>query len=99
MAGVKFVTVSDFSRTGTSVVMDMEAGGHEVAITKKGVPVVVLKKATGRERGETETVSNLRNHAIVVIRQVEKTGKKLVITRDGKPVAVLSKVSINAFKL
>ncbi len=98
MAGVKFVNISDFTRTGTKIVTDMEEGGHEVAITRKGVPVVMIKKATGRERGEKETVSNLRNHALVVIRKVEKTGKKLIITRDNKIIAVLSKVADNAFQ-
>jgi PHD/YefM family antitoxin component YafN of YafNO toxin-antitoxin module len=98
MAGVKFVTITDFARTGSSIIMDMEAKGHEVAITKKGQPVVVLKKATGKERGEKETVSHLRNNALVVIRKVENTGKRLIITRDKKSVAVLSKITINAFR-
>ncbi len=98
MVGVKFVTISDFTRTGTKIITDMESGGYEVAITKKGKPVVFLKKATGRERGEQETVSNLRNHALVVIRKVEKTGKRLIITRDAEPVAVLSKATDTTFR-
>jgi PHD/YefM family antitoxin component YafN of YafNO toxin-antitoxin module len=100
MVGVMFVSVTDFSRTGTRVIMDMEKTGHKVAITKRGKPVALLQKATGTEKGgKRETVSNLRNNAIVVIAELEKTGKQLIITRDREPVAVLSRVTDNAFSV
>ena len=98
MTGVVFVSVSDFSRTGTKVIMDMEKAGHKVAITKLGKPVALLQKATGTERGKRETVSNLRNNAVKTIAELEKTGKRLVITRDDELVAVLSKITANAFR-
>jgi antitoxin (DNA-binding transcriptional repressor) of toxin-antitoxin stability system len=100
MVNVVFVSVTDISRTGTRVIMDMEKTGHKVAITKLGKPVALLQKATGTEKGgKRETVSNLRNNALAVIAKIEKTGKRLIITRDGVPIALLTKVTDDAFSV
>jgi prevent-host-death family protein len=100
MVDVRFIPVTEFSRKGTRVIMDMEKMRHKVAITKRGKPVALLQKVSSKEKGgKQETVSNLRNNAIKTIAKVVKTGTRLIITRDGEPVAVLSRVTDNDFSV
>jgi antitoxin (DNA-binding transcriptional repressor) of toxin-antitoxin stability system len=96
-----FINVKNFSKTGTKIVMDIEKSGEAAVITRRGRPVFLLSKATGKERGKRETVSNLRNHATKVFAELEGSGKRatLIITRDGTPVAVLSRVTDDAFRV
>jgi prevent-host-death family protein len=79
--------------------MGIEETGEAAIITRYGKPILMLLKASGRERGKKETVSNLRNNATKVLAEAEKSGKRLIITRDGVPVAVLSRVTDDAFSV
>ena len=40
---MRFATVTDLQRQATAIVAELEATGKEVIITKKGVPVAVLR--------------------------------------------------------
>ena len=98
MAGVNFINVKEFAKTATRVIIEIETSGKSMAITKYGKPILILSRATGKERGQSQTVSILKNKASHVISEVAETGKRLIITRDEKPVAILSKVTNNAFR-
>ncbi len=95
--GVRFITITKFIAHATAEVPSAEKG-EKVVITKKGLPVALLKKVSRTNKGKSETVSNLKNNAIAMIEAVEK-GKSFIITRDKKPVAVLEKVTDSAFRI
>ncbi len=96
---VEFKTVTEFRKIATKIVKEIEKTGKQVVITKNGKPVAFLQRVTGKERGQEETVSNLKLNALVVIAEIEMTGKPLVITRDGKPVVTLKKAVEKAFSI
>ncbi len=98
MTGVRFITVTELSAKATAMVSDAEKKGDQIVITKKGKPVALIKKAGRANKGESKTVTTLKNNVISIIELVE-SGKSFIITRNDKPVAVLSRVTDSAFRI
>jgi PHD/YefM family antitoxin component YafN of YafNO toxin-antitoxin module len=99
MSGVTFATISELDKQATALVKEAEKPKSQIVITKRGKPVGLLRKVTGRDRGRIETVSSIKNRANELLSSIEKGNGQIVITRNNQPVVVLKRIGPEAFSI
>lgn len=97
MTEVIFASISDFDKKASAFVKKAEKAKNLVVITRIGQPVGLMRKVTAKDKGRTEPMTNLLNHAHELVSSIVKSRRQIIITRNNEPIAILKRISSKAF--
>jgi PHD/YefM family antitoxin component YafN of YafNO toxin-antitoxin module len=99
MTEVIFASISELDKQPTAFVKMAETIKNQVVITKRGKPVVLMRKVTARDNGRTEPMTNIIKHTHELLSSIEKGHGQIIITRNNQPIVVLKSIGSEAFSI
>jgi PHD/YefM family antitoxin component YafN of YafNO toxin-antitoxin module len=99
MTEVIFASISELDKQPSMLVKVAEIAKNRIVITKGGKPIGLMRKVTAKDRGRTETVTKVLNHANELLSSLEHRRGQIIITRNNQPIVVLKRISSKAFSI